>query len=105
MRDKLPRNLQSATPAKSCKSSEKATFSFIYKYLYWSVYSVFQNTCFLPLHGLKIQKSLILQCFCLGMTIFYPREKEDVFRLKFDVKRCSYNTLIATAILGALPAI
>ena len=33
------------------------------------------------------------------------QREADVFRLKFDVKRCSYNTLISTAISGALPAI
>ena len=33
------------------------------------------------------------------------QREADVFRLKFDVKRWSYNTLIATAISGVLPAI
>ena len=63
-----------ATPAKTDKSLEIATFSFIYKHLIWSVYSVFQKACFLALHGLRFQKILILQCFCLGISNFYIRD-------------------------------
>lgn len=65
-----------ATPAKTDKSLEIATFLLFYKHLYWSVYSVFQNALFLALHGLTFQKILILQCFCLGMSIFHPRERQ-----------------------------
>ena len=36
---------------------------------------------------------------------FLSQREAIVFRLKFDVKKCFYNTLIATAILGILPAI
>ena len=76
-----------ASPARVQKSSEVAIFSFIYKYLIWFVYSVFQKALFSALDGLTFKKSLILQCFCLGMSKFYPREKEDVFRLSLDEKK------------------
>ena len=56
-----------ATPAKTDKSLEIATFSLFYKHLYWSVYSVFQKALFSALHGLKIQKSLCFQCLTSGI--------------------------------------
>ncbi|MBO7332372.1 MAG: hypothetical protein J6U64_01760, partial [Alphaproteobacteria bacterium] len=63
-------------PAKTDKSLEIATFSFIYKHLILSVYSVYQKASFSALHGLKIQKSLCFQCFCLGMSKTHPRERQ-----------------------------
>lgn len=89
-----------ASPAKTDKSLFLATFSLFYKHLYWSVYSVFQKALFSALHGLKIQKSLILQSFCLGMLIFYLRNSRIDFELILMKKRYSYNSLITVARRG-----
>ena len=85
-------------PAKTDKSLEIATFLLFYKRLFWSVYSVFQKASFSALH----KKPLFSMIPCWNVKKSSQR-KADVYRLKFDVKRWPYNTLIATS--GALPAI
>lgn len=61
-----------ASPAKTDKSLEIATFSLFYKHLILSMYSVSQKDCFQPYTDFIFKKSLFYNAPVLGCQFFIP---------------------------------
>ena len=99
-RDKLPCNLQPFHPSQNRQVARNSDFFVILQALITFRVQRFSKRSFFSPTRTQNSKNPLFSMLLSWELKKSSQRKADVFRLKFDVKRCSYNTLIATAISG-----